>query len=92
MANEYSDQPLTGRYDRKQVQPVSEHLMVPSVNTNIDLYNPEKQASVINDTTKSGKQLGAMIVTEMGVLILSRGSEPTSKWDKTKTAEIIVPA
>lgn len=92
MANEYSNQPLTGRYDRKQVQPVSEHLMVPSVNTNIDLYNPAKQASVINDTTKSGKQLGAMLVTEMGVLMLARGGEPTSQWDQTKVAEIIVPA
>lgn len=91
MANEYSNQPLTGRYDRKQVQPVSEHLMVPSVNTDNVLYNPAKQASVINDATKSGKQLGAMIVTEDGVLMLSRGSEPTSKWDQTKTAESIVP-
>jgi len=92
MANEYSNQPLTGRYDRKQVQPVSEHLMVPSVNTNIDLYKPAKQASVINDTTKSGKQIGAMIVTEIGVLMLARGGEPTSKWDRTKTSENIVPA
>lgn len=92
MANDYSNQPLTGRYDRKQVQPVSEHLMVPSVNTSIELYNPAKQASVINDTTKSGKQLGAMLVTEIGVLMLARGGEPTSKWDQTKTAETIVPA
>ncbi|QFR58610.1 acetyl-CoA acetyltransferase [Escherichia phage vB_EcolP_P433.1] len=91
MANEYSNQPLTGRYDRKQVQPVSEHLMVPSVNTDNALYNPAKQASVINDTTKSGKQIGAMIVTEEGVLMLSRGSGPTSEWDQTKTAESIVP-
>ena len=92
MANEYSNQPLTGRYDRKQVQPVSEHLMVPSVNTSIELYNPAKQTSGINDATKSGKQLGAMLVTETGVLMLARGGEPTSKWDQTKTAETIVPA
>lgn len=91
MANDYSNQPLTGRYDRKQVQPVSEHLMVPSVNTDIDLYNPAKQGSVINDATKSGKQKGAMIASGMGVIMLAQGSKPTDKWDQTTTEQSIVP-
>lgn len=29
MANDYSSQPLTGKSKRKQVQPVSEELMLP---------------------------------------------------------------
>ena len=31
MANDYSSQPLTGKSKRKQVQPVSEELMLPVI-------------------------------------------------------------
>lgn len=66
MANDYSSQPLTGKSKRKQVQPVSEELMLPV----IPKEAASKKSNVINDATKSGKQKGAMVCLEVdgGVL------------------------
>ncbi|HDZ9878384.1 TPA: hypothetical protein RU419_004236 [Escherichia coli] len=65
MANDYSSQPLTGKSKRKQVQPVSEELMLPVIKKE----EASKKSNVINDATKSGKQKGAMVCLEVeGVL------------------------
>ena len=61
MANNYSSQPLTGKSKRKQVQPVSEELMLPV----IPKEAASKKSNVINDATKSGKQKGAMVCLEV---------------------------
>lgn len=61
MANDYSSQPLTGKSKRKQVQPVSEELMLPV----IPKKAASKKSNVINDATKSGKQKGAMVCLEV---------------------------
>ncbi|QVW53772.1 hypothetical protein [Escherichia phage vB_EcoA_fTuEco01] len=61
MANDYSSQPLTGKSKRKQVQPVSEELMLPV----IPKEAASKKSNVINDATKSGKQKGAMVCLEV---------------------------
>lgn len=60
MANDYSSQPLTGKSKRKQVQPVSEELMLPVIKKE----EASKKSNVINDATKSGKQKGAMVCLE----------------------------
>lgn len=67
MANDYSSQPLTGKSKRKQVQPVSEELMLPVIKKKEEA---SKKSNVINDATKSGKQKGAMVCLEVegGVL------------------------
>lgn len=80
MANEYSSQPLTGKSKRKQVQPVSEELMLPVIKKE----EASKKSNVINDATKSGKQKGAMVCLEVdgGVLkiaIAADGKED-SEW------------
>lgn len=66
MANDYSGRPLTGKSKRKQVQPVSEALMLPVLKKE----EASKKINVINDATKSGKQKGAMVCLEVedGVL------------------------
>ncbi len=61
MANDYSSQPLTGKSKRKQVQPVSEELMLPVIKKE----EASKKSNVINDATKSGKQKGAMVCLEV---------------------------
>lgn len=61
MANDYSSQPLTGKSKRKQVQPVSEELMLPVILKEA----ASKKSNVINDATKSGKQKGAMVCLEV---------------------------
>ncbi|QZI84578.1 hypothetical protein UTI89UKE3_044 [Escherichia phage vB_EcoP-UTI89UKE3] len=61
MANDYSSQPLTGKSKRKQVQPVSEALMLPVISKE----EASKKSNVINDATKSGKQKGAMVCLEV---------------------------
>lgn len=61
MANDYSSQPLTGKSKRKQVQPVSEELMLPVLKKE----EVSKKSNVINDATKSGKQKGAMVCLEV---------------------------
>lgn len=62
MANDYSNQPLTGRYDRKQITPTSEALMLPVVTEE----SIKKKTDVINDATKSGKQKAAMVCRPVG--------------------------
>ena len=83
MSNSYSTQPLTGKSARKQIQPVSEAMMLPVVFEDA----VEKKGDVINDATKSGKQKGAMVAVEKAdqslYIAIARGSEPTDKWDAT---------
>lgn len=92
MANDYSSQPLTGKSKRKQVQPVSEELMLPVI--------PKKEASkksnVINDATKSGKQKGAMVCLEKGdgvlqIAIAVDGKED-SEWKLVAVETAVTPS
>lgn len=62
MTNDYRSQPLTGKSKRKQIQPVSEELMLPVIKKE----EVSKKSNVINDATKSGKQKGAMVCLEGG--------------------------
>lgn len=71
MTNDYRSQPLTGKSKRKQIQPVSEELMLPVIKKE----EVSKKSNVINDATKSGKQKGAMVCLEGAVVywrLLSR--------------------
>lgn len=89
--NEYSTQPLTGRYDRKQITPVSEALVAPVVAD----ASLSSSTSVINDTTKSGKQEAAMVLQLKSgglAIAIAEGSDPLDKWDIVKAGEAILPA
>lgn len=89
MANTYSSQPLTGKSKRKQVQPVSEALMLPVISKE----EASKKIKVINDATKSGKQKGAMVCLEVedGVLkiAIAVDGKEDSEW-KLLTVESTV--
>lgn len=90
MANAYSTQPLTGRYGRKQVQPVSEALMLPIVQ---EAASKDK-ANVINDATKSGKQKGAMICLDVPGAIkiaIATDSKEDSGWKPIKVDTGVTP-
>lgn len=92
MSNSYSTQPLTGKSARKQVQPVSEALMLPVVFED----TVEKKGDVINDATKSGKQKGAMVCLDTHdtlVIAIAVGSKEDSNWLTTSlVATTITPA
>lgn len=93
MANDYSNQPLTGRYDRKQIAPTSEALMLPVVTEE----SITKKANVINDATKSGKQKAAMVCRPvsgtLGIAIAT-GSKEDANWLSVKmdSVSLITPA
>ena len=85
MANEYSNQPITGRYDRKQEPAISESLMLPVVTEEA----VKKKDNVINDATKSGKQKGAMVCLDTHdtlVIAIAVGSKEDSNWLTTLLA------
>lgn len=91
MSNSYSTQPLTGKSARKQVQPVSEALMLPVVFED----TVKKKGDVINDATKSGKQKGAMVCLDTHdtrVIAIAVDSKEDSKWLTTLLAVTIKPA
>lgn len=90
MANDYSRQPVTGKSNRKQVQPVSEALMFPIVQ---EAASKDK-ANVINDATKSGKQKGAMVCLEVpGALkiAIATDSKEDSEWKPVKVDKGVTP-
>lgn len=83
MANDYSNQPLTGRYDRKQITPTSEALMLPVVTEE----SITTKANVINDATKSGKQKAAMVCRHVGSTLeiaIATGSKEGADWLSVK--------
>lgn len=85
MDNGYSSQPLTGKSKRKQVQPVSEGLILPVFKEKEEI---SKKSNVINDATKSGKQKGAMVCLERenGVLTIAIAvdNKEDSEWKLVK--------
>lgn len=91
MSNSYSTQPLTGKSARKQVQPVSEALLLPVISKE----EASKKSNVINDATKSGKQKGAMVCLDssgaLSIAIAVDGKED-SNWLSVKTGTTITPA
>ncbi|HBL6576720.1 hypothetical protein [Salmonella phage vB_SenAt-pSL2] len=91
MSNSYSTQPLTGKSARKQVQPVSEALMLPVISKE----EASKKSNVINDATKSGKQKGAMVCLDssgaLSVAIAVDGKED-SNWLSVTAGTSITPA
>lgn len=79
MSNSYSTQPLTGKSARKQIQPVSEAMMLPVVFEDA----VEKKGDVINDATKSGKQKGAMVCLDTHdtlVIAIAVDGKEDSNW------------
>lgn len=91
MANNYSSKPITGKSSRKQLQPVSEALMLPVVSKE----EARKKSNVINDATKSGKQKGAMVCLDtsgaLSIAVAVDGKED-SNWLSVKTDTTITPA
>lgn len=92
MSNNYSTQPLTGKSARKQIQPVSEALMLPVVFED----TVEKKGDVINDATKSGKQKGAMVCLDthdnLVIAIAVDGKEDSNWLTANKAVTTITPA
>ena len=91
MANDYKSQPLTGKSKRKQVQPVSEELMLPVIKKE----EASKKSNAINDATKSGKQKGAMVCLEeddgvLKIAIAVDGKED-SEWKLVKVETTVTP-
>ncbi len=91
MSNDYSNQPLTGKSKRKQVQPVSEGLMLPVLKKE----EVSKKSNVINDATKSGKQKGAMVCLEveggkLNIAIAVDGKED-SEWKLVTVGKTVNP-
>lgn len=94
MSNSYSTQPLTGKSARKQVQPVSEALMLPVISKE----EASKKSNVIKDATKSGKQKGAMVCLDasdasdaLSIAIAIDGKEGAN-WLSVKAGTSITPA
>lgn len=91
MANSYSSKPITGKSGRKQVQPVSEALMLPVISKD----EASKKSNVINDATKSGKQKGAMVCLDssgaLSIAIAIDGKED-SNWLSVTAGTTITPA
>lgn len=91
MANDYSSQPLTGKSKRKQVQPVSEELMLPVIKEE----EASKKSNAINDATKSGKQKGAMVCLEVkgGVLkiAIAVDGKEDSEWKLVTVGSVVNP-
>lgn len=90
--NAYCSMPLTGKSARKQVQPVSEALMLPV----IPKEEASKKSNVINDATKSGKQKGAMVCLEddggaLKIAIAVDGKED-SEWKLVTVEPTVTPA
>lgn len=82
MSNSYLASPVTGSVDRKQVQPVATHLMLPVVGEN-SITNSK---DVVNDATKSGKQIGAMVCRMVGgkmQIDIATGSKEVANWNPT---------
>ena len=79
MANQYDQQGLTGKYPRPMENTVAGNLVAPVV-AKQDLMD---KSHVINDTTKSGKQLGAVVIClddEAHSFAIAEGSKPEDKW------------
>ena len=91
MANSYSSKPITGKSSRKQLQPVSEALMLPVVSKE----EASKKSNVINDATKSGKQKGAMVCLDtsgaLSIAVAVDGKED-SNWLSVTAGATINPA
>lgn len=88
MANNYGSMGLTGKSTRKQVPHVStaiQHGVVLAAEITV-------KTSVVNDTTKSGKQEGACIMNTSAVIHIARGSADTSVWNTMAIGSQVVPA
>ena len=91
MANSYSSKPITGKSSRKQVQPVSEALMLPVVLKS----RATNKSNVINDATKSGKQKGAMVCFDKQdtlVIAIAVGGKEDSAWLSVKVDTAFTPS
>lgn len=93
MSNSYSNQPITGRYDRKTEQNYASSLLAPVITSNA----LSAKDNVINDATKSGKQVGATIIADVSdkmVLAVATDSLEDSNWMHLPVANVtdIIPA
>lgn len=88
MANDYLTKGLTGKSTRKQVAHKStaiQHGIVPTAQF-------ADKASVINDTTRSGKQVGACAFNASGVIHIASGQGETAVWYTLTNGANVVPA
>lgn len=87
MANTYLAKGLTGKSTRKMENGFAS-VLFPIVDQATGLL---KQAHPINDTTRSGKQIGAAVVSKNGTklqLSIAVGSGETADWLEKATASV----
>lgn len=91
MANNYGTQPLTGVSKVKTIQHGVSALMAPVGEDGSFI----KKGHAINDATKSGKQLGAMMIRKNADtygIIIAQGSKEDAKWDVVNIEKQVTPA
>lgn len=88
MANGYSTKGLTGKSTRKQVphKSTAMQLGITPVALLTDI------GSQLNDETKSGKQVGACILSSTNVVHIATGSQPGDVWHTMTTGTAVTPA
>lgn len=88
MANNYGNMPVTGRSDRKQVEHKSTAMQAGIAP--VALFADIK--SVLNDTTKSGKQIGAVILSDAHIVHIADDNQPASAWHTLTNGSDVTPA
>jgi hypothetical protein len=88
MPNQYLTKGLTGKSTRKQV----EHKSTAMQHGIIPVAQLALKADVVNDTTKSGKQVGACIVSSTHVVYISTGSSEVAPWNTIANGTAVTPA
>ncbi|MGL5456741.1 MAG: hypothetical protein ACRDB3_17870 [Citrobacter telavivensis] len=92
MANTYSQKGLTGKSTRKKVAHVVTHLLAPVLHND----RIEDAKDPINDSTKSGKQAGSLVIHESASsadnfkIAVAIGGKPTDPWFKLSAANITI--
>lgn len=88
MANNYFNQPVTGRSDRVMVQPQST-----AIQAGIVLATAlADESDVVNDRTKSGKQKGAVFTSDDHKVYIAAGDVSVSPWHVQTSGSAVTPA
>lgn len=88
MANNYGSKPVTGRSDRKMVQPQSTNIQAGVVLA----AHLAAKADVVNDRTKSGKQKGAVFTSDDHKVYIATGDGNVSPWHVQTSGSAVTPA
>lgn len=88
MANQYATKGLTGKSTRKQVPHKSTAMQLGIV----PAAQLADKADVVNDITKSGKQVGACIMSDTHVIHIATGQKDVSAWNTLANGAAVTPA